>query len=163
MLKPQLQQRTHEQRKNTDPIYRLLFFPAEDGFVDLLLQAGLMLLERKYGPRMKQFFEGKERRFSPSSIFAPGGAKIEDPTPKLFAVLAILHREPEFQECVARMYQQEQESSLFPSGKQQFQRFLNGTLHTFMQKTLNWPYDRQTTPVMLDNFRAECGPQYIME
>jgi len=87
-------------RRESDPLYHLLFYPEQDGFATMLVEKAETVLKKRYGEKMRN-----DKQITETLAMMTGESfDDEDLEAKVFFMLCVFSYEPLFADHFARCY-----------------------------------------------------------
>jgi hypothetical protein len=154
----------HERRSESDPMYRLLYFPTSPiqdendimvTFVDRLLRTAMEIIEKRYGQRMhdEQSIQAMLKHLR----------ETDDHQVKIFFLLFVLHWEQvPFADHFEQLYNAVEDTLFGIEAKAHFRKFMAQTISSFVEKTLNFAYNKFNVITTVQDFTQSASLEYIM-
>ena len=153
------------QRCQVDPIYCLLTNPSyvQPGdtvpFVDGLMELSIAYIQQRYGDRL-MCNHNVQRIYGLLTVNRDIDPVLgRDDAVKVFALMFIFKWERELAQCIERMYNEEHPACVY--SRNQFNRLLSH-LGQYIDKTLEFPYNKCNIVEIVKQFLLACKKQYLM-
>ena len=141
-----------KERCENDPIYSIIYVTYDNEFIDEMIKLSFQIISKKYG---KTISEDK----SISYMFKLLQEVQNDNVIKRVALIFLINWESDLYKAVGEMYGSK---GLFEeNGKQHFFKFM-GTMNSFVEKTIRFPYSKYNIIEMINNFDSSVKQEYLM-